>query len=110
MIGDVPGMIVARTVAMLIDLTADAVARGAASAEDIDTAMRLGVNYPVGPAEWHDRLGRDWAYDLLHNLDERVPGGRYAPSLALFKLGYEAGDDEGDQGDQADQDDTGENE
>ncbi|MEU7724212.1 3-hydroxyacyl-CoA dehydrogenase [Streptomyces sp. NPDC040724] len=93
-IGDVPGMIVARTVAMLIDLTADAVARGVASAEDIDTAMRLGVNYPVGPAEWHDRLGRDWAYDLLHHLDERCPGGRYAPSLALFKLGYAAGDEE----------------
>ncbi|MFD0352509.1 3-hydroxyacyl-CoA dehydrogenase [Streptomyces sp. NPDC127110] len=93
-IGDVPGMIVARTVAMLIDLTADAVARGVASAQDIDTAMRLGVNYPLGPAEWHDRLGRDWAYDLLHHLDERCPGGRYAPSLALFKLGYEAGEDE----------------
>lgn len=94
-IGDVPGMIVARTVAMLIDLTADAVARGAATAEDIDTAMRLGVNYPVGPSEWHERLGRDWAYDLLHHLDERCPGGRYAPSLALFKLGYAAGDEEG---------------
>ncbi|WP_405979794.1 3-hydroxyacyl-CoA dehydrogenase [Streptomyces sp. NBC_00158] len=93
-IGDVPGMIVARTVAMLIDLTADAVARGVASAQDIDTAMRLGVNYPLGPAEWHDRLGRDWAYDLLHHLDERCPGGRYAPSLALFKLGYAAGEDE----------------
>ncbi|MFD0267174.1 3-hydroxyacyl-CoA dehydrogenase [Streptomyces sp. NPDC127106] len=87
-IGDVPGMIVARTVAMLIDLTADAVARGVASAEDIDTAMRLGVNYPLGPSAWHERLGPDWAYDLLHNLDERCPGGRYAPSLALFKLGY----------------------
>lgn len=94
-IGDVPGMIVARTVAMLIDLTADAVARGVAGAEDIDTAMRLGVNYPAGPAEWHDKLGRDWAYDLLHHLDERCPGGRYAPSLALYKLGYAAGDDEG---------------
>ncbi|MEU9372437.1 3-hydroxyacyl-CoA dehydrogenase [Streptomyces sp. NPDC048255] len=94
-IGDVPGMIVARTVAMLIDLTADAVARGAASAEDIDTAMRLGVNYPLGPAEWHDRLGQDWAYDLLHHLDERCPGGRYAPSLALFRLGYAAGDEDG---------------
>ncbi|OKK18300.1 3-hydroxyacyl-CoA dehydrogenase [Streptomyces sp. CB00455] len=93
-IGDVPGMIVARTVAMLIDLTADAVARGVACAEDIDTAMRLGVNYPLGPAEWHDRLGRDWAYDLLHHLDERCPGGRYAPSLALFKLGYAAGDED----------------
>ncbi|OEJ35770.1 3-hydroxyacyl-CoA dehydrogenase [Streptomyces subrutilus] len=89
-IGDVPGMIVARTVAMLIDLTADAVARGAATAEDIDTAMRLGVNYPLGPSEWHERLGRDWAYDLLHHLDERCPGGRYAPSLALFRLGYGA--------------------
>ncbi|WP_328926638.1 3-hydroxyacyl-CoA dehydrogenase [Streptomyces sp. NBC_00190] len=94
-IGDVPGMIVARTVAMLIDLTADAVARSAATAEDIDTAMKLGVNYPLGPAEWHDRLGRDWAYDLLHHLDERCPGGRYAPSLALFKLGYAAGEEDG---------------
>ncbi|MFD7260036.1 3-hydroxyacyl-CoA dehydrogenase [Streptomyces sp. NPDC059874] len=110
-IGDVPGMIVARTVAMLIDLTADAVARGVASAEDIDTAMRLGVNYPVGPAEWHDRLGRDWAYDLLHHLDERCPGGRYAPSLALFKLGYEAGEDEGGEGDDGETaDDSGETE
>ncbi|MER7760501.1 3-hydroxyacyl-CoA dehydrogenase [Streptomyces sp. NPDC097619] len=90
-IGDVPGMIVARTVAMLIDLAADAVAKGAASRADIDTAMRLGVNYPLGPGEWHDRLGPDWAYDLLHHLDERCPGGRYAPSLALFRLGY-AGD------------------
>ncbi|MFD8632124.1 3-hydroxyacyl-CoA dehydrogenase [Streptomyces sp. NPDC059533] len=104
-IGDVPGMIVARTVAMLIDLTADAVARGVASAEDIDTAMRLGVNYPLGPSEWHDRLGRDWAYDLLHHLDERCPGGRYAPSLALFKLGYEADEDADDT-----EDDTGETE
>ncbi|MFD7096037.1 3-hydroxyacyl-CoA dehydrogenase [Streptomyces xanthophaeus] len=94
-IGDVPGMIVARTVAMLIDLTADAVARGAAVAQDIDTAMRLGVNYPLGPSQWHERLGPDWAYDLLHNLDERCPGGRYAPSLALFRLGYAAGDEDG---------------
>ncbi|MCC0097069.1 3-hydroxyacyl-CoA dehydrogenase [Streptomyces flavotricini] len=100
-IGDVPGMIVARTVAMLIDLTADAVARGAATAEDIDTAMRLGVNYPLGPSEWHDRLGRDWAYDLLHHLDERCPGGRYAPSLALFKLGYTEGGEGDDDSDES---------
>ncbi|MFF4099950.1 3-hydroxyacyl-CoA dehydrogenase [Streptomyces sp. NPDC001903] len=100
-IGDVPGMIVARTVAMLIDLTADAVARGAATAEDIDTAMRLGVNYPLGPSEWHERLGRDWAYDLLHHLDERCPGGRYAPSLALFKLGYTEGEEGGDDSDES---------
>ncbi|MFD7027732.1 3-hydroxyacyl-CoA dehydrogenase [Streptomyces sp. NPDC059917] len=108
-IGDVPGMIVARTVAMLIDLTADAVARGVATAEDIDTAMRLGVNYPLGPSQWHAELGQDWAYDLLHHLDERCPGGRYAPSLALYRLGYAADAEDAAAGDGAgaDADDAG---
>ncbi|MER6995428.1 3-hydroxyacyl-CoA dehydrogenase [Streptomyces sp. NPDC000410] len=87
-IGDVPGMIVARTVAMLVDLAADAVAKGVASAEDIDTAMRLGVNYPVGPVEWGRRLGRSWAHELLDELHERVPTGRYAPSLGLYRQSY----------------------
>ncbi|MFJ7155411.1 3-hydroxyacyl-CoA dehydrogenase [Streptomyces sp. NPDC101118] len=95
-IGDVPGMIVARTVAMLIDLAADAVAKGAASEEDIDTAMRLGVNYPLGPGQWHERVGQDWAYELLENLDGRCPGGRYAPSLALFRKSYAAGPEDAD--------------
>ncbi|MBT2490597.1 3-hydroxyacyl-CoA dehydrogenase [Streptomyces sp. ISL-96] len=89
-IGDVPGMIVARTVAMLIDLAADAVARGVASPEDIDTAMRLGVNYPLGPVEWSRALGQDWAYDLLQNLHECCPTGRYAPSLALYRQAFAA--------------------
>ncbi|MQS35382.1 3-hydroxyacyl-CoA dehydrogenase [Streptomyces katsurahamanus] len=84
-IGDVPGMIVARTVAMLIDAAADAVAKGVASDDGIDTAMRLGVNYPLGPLEWNRRLPRGYAHDLLEALDSRVPGGRYAPSLALFQ-------------------------
>ncbi|MFE2374417.1 3-hydroxyacyl-CoA dehydrogenase [Streptomyces sp. NPDC059398] len=87
-IGDVPGMIVARTVAMLVDLAADALARGVASAEDIDTAMRLGVNYPLGPVEWGRRLGRAWAHELLDELHARVPSGRYAPSLALYRQSY----------------------
>ncbi|MFI1394419.1 3-hydroxyacyl-CoA dehydrogenase [Streptomyces sp. NPDC020681] len=87
-IKDVPGMIVARTVAMLVDLAADAVAKGVASAEDIDTAMRLGVNYPLGPVEWGHRLGRAWAHELLDELDTRVPTGRYAPSLGLYRQSY----------------------
>ncbi|MFJ3905245.1 3-hydroxyacyl-CoA dehydrogenase [Streptomyces sp. NPDC090025] len=88
-IDDVPGMIVARTVAMLADLAADAVDRGVATAEDVDTAMRLGVNYPLGPLEWAGRIGHARVRDLLKNLDERHPGGRYAPSLALARRGYD---------------------
>ncbi|MFF0163178.1 3-hydroxyacyl-CoA dehydrogenase [Streptomyces sp. NPDC005263] len=87
-IGDVPGMIVARTVARVVDLAHDAVAKGVATEEDIDTAMRLGVNYPLGPFEWSRRLGRNWAYALLDDLHLRDPSGRYAPSLALYRHAY----------------------
>ncbi|KUL77600.1 MULTISPECIES: 3-hydroxyacyl-CoA dehydrogenase [unclassified Streptomyces] len=87
-IGDVPGMIVARTVARIVDLAHDAVAKGVATEEDIDTAMRLGVNYPLGPFEWSRRLGRNWAYALLDDLHLRDPSGRYAPSLALYRHAY----------------------
>ncbi|WP_282696434.1 3-hydroxyacyl-CoA dehydrogenase [Streptomyces sp. CC208A] len=84
-IGDVPGMIVARTVAMLADLAADAVDRGVATAEDVDTAMRLGVNYPAGPLEWAENLGPRRVCDLLRALHERYPTGRYAPSQATAR-------------------------
>lgn len=87
-IGDCPGMIVARTVARIVDLAHDAVAKGVATEEDIDTAMRLGVNYPLGPFEWSRRLGADWSYDVLDELHTRDPSGRYAPSLALYRHAY----------------------
>ncbi|MGW0942653.1 3-hydroxyacyl-CoA dehydrogenase [Streptomyces sp. NPDC002623] len=87
-IGDVPGMIVARTVARIVDLAHDAVAKGVATEEDVDTAMRLGVNYPLGPFEWSRRLGRTWACALLDDLHDRDPSGRYAPSLALYRHSY----------------------
>ncbi|GGX93687.1 3-hydroxyacyl-CoA dehydrogenase [Streptomyces minutiscleroticus] len=94
-IGDVPGMIVARTVARVIDLAHDAVAKGVATEEDIDTAMRLGVNYPLGPFEWSRRLGKNWAYALLDDLHMRDPSGRYAPSLALYRHAYASDKREG---------------
>ncbi|MEU9519930.1 3-hydroxyacyl-CoA dehydrogenase [Streptomyces sp. NPDC048224] len=84
-IGDVPGMIVARTVARIVDLAHDAVAKGVATEEDVDTAMRLGVNYPLGPIEWGRALGPAWAYALLAELHRRDVAGRCAPSLALFR-------------------------
>ncbi|MFJ5276562.1 3-hydroxyacyl-CoA dehydrogenase [Streptomyces parvulus] len=94
-IGDVPGMIVARTVARIVDLGVEAVAKGVATEEDVDTAMRLGVNYPLGPLEWSRRLGGDWACSVLDNLHECAPSGRYAHSLALHRHAYAADKQEG---------------
>ncbi|MFF8813549.1 3-hydroxyacyl-CoA dehydrogenase [Streptomyces pactum] len=91
-IGDVPGMIVARTVAMLADFAADAVAKGVASEEDVDTAMRLGVNYPKGPLEWGAQVGHGTVRRLLAELHRCFPTGRYAPSSGLVRRAYAAED------------------
>ncbi|MFE7571190.1 3-hydroxyacyl-CoA dehydrogenase [Streptomyces sp. NPDC057539] len=92
-ISDIPGLIVARTVAMLVDFALDAAARQVAAPEDIDLAMRLGVNYPCGPLDWGDRLGARWALDTLEALHEEYPTGRYAPSQALRRLAAAQEDD-----------------
>jgi 3-hydroxybutyryl-CoA dehydrogenase len=89
---DTPGMVVARTVAMLADLAADAADRAVASADGIDTAMRLGVNYPLGPLEWMRRLGEDRVRALLTALHATSPSGRYWPCPALLRRGTRAGD------------------
>ncbi|MFE1769816.1 3-hydroxyacyl-CoA dehydrogenase [Streptomyces sp. NPDC059008] len=82
-IEDVPGMIVARTIAMIVDFAVDAAAREVATPGDIDTAMRLGVNYPGGPMEWVELLGARWVWDLLDSMHRQNAGGRYVPSWAL---------------------------
>ena len=78
---------VARTLAMLVNEAVDLVARGEASAEDVDTAMRLGTNYPRGPLEWGAEIGLDVVAAQLAELDAAFPGGRYRPSPALAPAG-----------------------
>jgi len=75
---------VARTVAMLVNEAVDLVHRGEAGAEDVDTAMRLGTNYPRGPLEWGAEIGFDVVANQLAALDRAFPGGRYRPSPALL--------------------------
>jgi 3-hydroxybutyryl-CoA dehydrogenase len=74
---------VARTLAMLVNEAVDLVHRGEASATDVDTAMRLGTNYPRGPIEWGAQIGFEVVADQLAALDRAFPGGRYRPSPAL---------------------------
>jgi 3-hydroxybutyryl-CoA dehydrogenase len=66
-LADTPGLVVTRTVARLANEAVDLVSRGIVSAEEVDTAMRLGANYPIGPLEWGDRIGPSL---LCQTLDE----------------------------------------
>jgi 3-hydroxybutyryl-CoA dehydrogenase len=82
-IDDTPGMIVTRTVAMLANLAADAVACRVASEADIDTAMRLGVNYPVGPLAWARQWGMGAVLRILDSLENWYRDGHYRASPLL---------------------------
>jgi 3-hydroxybutyryl-CoA dehydrogenase len=74
---------VARTLAMLVNEAVDLVRRGEATAEDVDTAMTLGPNYPRGPIAWGRDIGYAVVAEQLAALDRAFPGGRYRPSPAL---------------------------
>jgi 3-hydroxybutyryl-CoA dehydrogenase len=79
-IADAPGLVVARTVAMLIDEAADVVQQGVCTTEGVDVAMKLGVNYPAGPFEWLRDFGAERVVELLDALDAHYRGERYRVS------------------------------
>jgi 3-hydroxybutyryl-CoA dehydrogenase len=56
-----------------------------ASADDINTAMRLGYNWPIGPLEWGERLGWSRALGVLEELRD-LRGEAYRPAPALRNL------------------------
>lgn len=87
-IDDVPGLIVARTLCMLVNEAVDLVSRREASAADVDTAMRLGTGYPRGPLAWGDRIGPDLVVEVLSALARAYPSGRYRPSPLLVRAAH----------------------
>jgi 3-hydroxybutyryl-CoA dehydrogenase len=82
-IGDAPGMVVMRLVAMLANEAAEAVYRGVASASDVDLAMTRGVNYPLGPLAWANRVGLPRIVAVLDNMAAAYGEDRYRTSLLL---------------------------
>ena len=79
-LSDSPGLVVARTVAMLINEAADAVLQGVCSQAGADAAMKLGVNYAQGPFEWLTAWGVPGVLALLDALDTHYRGERYRAS------------------------------
>lgn len=78
---DVPGMISARVLAMIFNEAWYTLDAGVSTANEIDTAMKLGTNYPLGPFEWCDKIGIEKIYQLLKELSKE--DSRYSPSPAL---------------------------
>lgn len=80
---DTIGHVSGRIVAMVINEAAFAVMEGVASPEDIDKAMRLGVNYPEGPLRWADTIGAATIVALLDLLWAEYHDERYRVARIL---------------------------
>lgn len=78
---DVPGMIAARVIAMIVNEAYFGLGDGISTKKDIDTAMKLGTNYPHGPFEWGEKIGLKKIGVLLQALSQT--DSRYKPAPAL---------------------------
>ncbi len=85
-IQDTPGLVLPRIYAMLANEAAFTLQEGVAAVSDIDTAMRLGTNYAVGPLQWADQVGVDVVLSILENLWQVYREERYRPCLLLQKM------------------------
>lgn len=88
-ISDAPGLVVARTLAMLVNEAADAVHQGVCTPEGADAAMKLGVNYPAGPFEWLTQWGAATLCRWLDALDTHYRGERYRVSPWLRQRAWQ---------------------
>lgn len=80
---DEPGFVSARVIAMIINEAFFAKGEDVSSEEDIDTAMKLGTNYPYGPFEWCRKIGTGNVYGLLKKLS--ASDEKYFPAPAMEK-------------------------
>ena len=82
---DAQGFITSRAISAMIAECLRIYQEGIASVEDIDKAMRLGFNHPIGPFQLTDMSGVDVVYHSLESLT-KVYGDRFKPSEALSEL------------------------
>lgn len=87
---DMPGFVVNRILMPMINEAVFALHEGLASAKDIDEAMKLGTNQPMGPLQLADFVGLDTCLSILHVLYDGLGDPKYRPSPLLTKY-VEAG-------------------
>jgi 3-hydroxybutyryl-CoA dehydrogenase len=80
------GLIFPRILSLIMNEAARALGERVADADEIDVAMRLGVNYPQGPLRWADQAGLDEVLAVLEGLQRETGDDRYRPAPLLKRM------------------------
>lgn len=88
LVEDVPGLFLGRTIGSIVNEAVTVIHEEVATPDDIDTAMRLGTNYPIGPIAWGREIGGKRLARILGRLaaDE---GSAFGPHRSLWVLDVE---------------------
>ncbi|MBJ6363575.1 3-hydroxyacyl-CoA dehydrogenase family protein [Paenibacillus sp. GCM10012307] len=86
MVFESPGFITTRLICLHINEALHVLEEGVASAEDIDSAMRIGYSFQHGPFEMCDRFGLDAVVAALDNMFREYGELKYRPSIVLKKM------------------------
>ena len=81
-----PGFIVNRVLIPMINEAALIFGEGVSSAEDIDKAMMLGANHPVGPLALADMIGIDVCQAIMETLKKDFNSEKYQPAPIFKKM------------------------
>ena len=80
---DEQGFVTARVISMIINEAYHSLEEGVSSRADMDTAMKLGTNYPYGPFEWAGKIGLPGIISLLQKMSESQ--AHYRPSSQMLR-------------------------
>ena len=85
-VAEAPGFVVNKILIPMINEGACLLETGVASAEDIDKAMMLGANHPMGPLALGDLVGLDVCLAIMETLYNETGDPKYRPSLLMKKM------------------------
>ena len=85
-VAEAPGFVVNKILIPMINEAAGLLETGVASAEDIDKAMMLGANHPMGPLALGDLVGLDVCLAIMETLYNETGDPKYRPSLLMKKM------------------------